>query len=286
MKMLLGLLLMGGALSFSDQASPDSPIRVDHPDPKFRVTLPEGYKPAAKVPPNIVYAYQRLLNKDVNLAITIEILEGRIDPGGVDLGQVKSAALKNLPPGAQFNLSKERWGPYEIDVFESSLAMNGLEFFTAAVQIPVIPRAVQISIAGQKSSEVEIRKDLKQILQTFKGTTHWLTPTQRLLAAVSGGSSVVAWIGLLLYGLLFVIFYRRGTLRGWRFRVGYLSVVVVLFGVALTVGPFYNMTKGKETMDLSLYVLSGTALVVAVSTGRLYQKGRAEQKPTGMEAIR
>jgi hypothetical protein len=61
--------------------------------------------------------------------------------------------------------------------------------------------------------------------------------------------------------------------------VGYLTVVVVLFAVAIGVGPLYKMSKGGDGLDLSVYVITGTALAVAVNTGRLYQKGREEQKP-------
>ena len=277
MKLVLGLLLLGtggGAFSFCPQeaGSQGQPIPITHSDPKFRMTVPAGYKPAAIKPPDANYAFQRLDGQV--LAITVSILDGRIDPEELKESDVSAAALKRLPPGAQLRLSRESWGDHQLQIIETSFTMQGVEAFSLVAQVPILPRAVQISIGGQKSSEKQARDDLKAVLRSFRGTTHWLTPNQRVWAALAGGSAILSWLLLLIYGILYALRWRGGdALSHWRFRVIYLTATVAMFSLSIATGVAYDTKREREAMGIGTYVLTGVALACAIKTGDLYKKG-------------
>jgi len=112
------------------------------------------------------------------------------------------------------------------------------------------------------------------MLRNFHGTTHWLAPSQRLWAGISGGCSIVSWLLLLIYGILYAIRWRGGDVVSfWRFRVVYLTATVAMFSLSIAAGVFYNSMMQRETMDMSVYVLAGVALACAIKTGDLYKKG-------------
>jgi hypothetical protein len=272
----LGLLLLlagGGAFSIpaQDSSAEGRPIPIQNSDPQFRMTVPAGYRAAEGRPGTSAYAFQRIDGKPI--AITVEILKGRIDPGDLNEAEME-AARKQLPAGAKFRVSKESWGPHQIDVMESRFTAQGVEAFALGVQFPILPRAVQVTIGGQQSFEAQMRDDLRQILRTFHGTTHWLTPSQRSWAGSSGGCAILSWLLLIIYGITYAIRWRGGdVVSQWRFRVIYLTGTVAMFSLSIVAGVVYNSLMHRETMDASIYVLGGVALACAVKTGDLYKKG-------------
>jgi hypothetical protein len=268
-----------GLLLLAVQATASSPIRINHPQPEFRMTLPQGYQSTVKLPPNAVYAFQRSSTEESSLVLSVEILNGRIDPGRLDLPREVAEALKQLPPGSQVRSSKAMWGQLELDIFESLIPTNGNEMFVISVQIPTLPRAVQIAIAGPKTCEAEIRQDLVRVLGSFKGITHWLTPRQRMLALAAGGPNILGYSLLLVYGILYVSLYRNHPLRAWKFRVVYGTALVVLFGVSMLTGVLYNASKNEPTMSAPFYVQALIALAVTTRTTQLAQRGRAASSP-------
>ena len=273
MNLLLGLLLLG----LQEAAQPPAPVTINNPDPKFRMTVPRGYQDPGVRPPKVSYSYQRVLPDGKALALNVEILNGRIDRAPMSEAEVRAAALKQLPAGAEFRLGKAAWGELELDVMESTFVSSGTELFAAVVQIPTVPRAVQLSFAGQKASEAEIREDLRRVLATFKGSTDWLTPRQKWLAGLSGGFLILPWLLLIVYGLLYAGLYRKQPLRAWKFRVAYLTVDVLLFGIALLLHVLYQASKGRPPIDTTFYVIVGVAAFCTVRTTQLAQRGRAAQ---------
>ena len=280
---LLLLLAAGGAFSASGQDSggerptPPAKVSLHHPDPKFNLTLPDGYAPLPVLPPGAAYGYQRDLGGERRIVLSVSVLDGRIDPGDLspqELAQVTEKLLKQFPAGAQVRMGKEIWKEHPLDTQEITYPLQGVEVLAVTVQFPTLPRAVQISMAGRRALETEIRGDLKKILRSFSGTTHWLTPNQRLWAGISGGSAVLGWLLLLIYGILYALRYRGGDLvTHWRFRVSYLTATVAIFAIAIFTGVVHNSVMQRETMDISVYVLTGVALACAVKTGDLYKKG-------------
>lgn len=256
----------------------EPPLSVSHPNPRFRMTLPRGYRESPSRPPNLAYSYQRIGPDGTGTAITLEVLDGRITREPLSEETARAAAVSKLPPGSQFKLGKAKWGDLELQVMETNLTMSGTDLFTAVVQIPTQPRAVQMAFGGPKAREAEIREDLRQVLRSFRATSDWLTPKQRLFAGITGVSAVAAWLMLAIYGVLYFFLYRGNPLRAWKFRVVFLTAVVVAFATAIAVGPLYEMMRGGSKSDLSFPVLTAVALAVAVNTGRLLQAGREAAK--------
>ncbi len=248
-------------------------IPIRHPDPQFRMTIPRGYKAISPKPKDVDFAFQRVDGQA--LAITVSAMDGRIDPGNeLKETEISAAALKHLPPGAQFRLSQESWGPHRIQIMETTFTSEGVEVFSLVAQVPILPRAVQISIGGQKSTEKQARADLKSMLRTFQGTTHWLTPNERLWAGIAGGCAMLSWLLLIVYGILYALRWRGGNVVSqWRFRVVYLTVTVAMFSLSIVAGVVHNSVRQRDTMDISVMVLTGVALACAVKTGDLYKKG-------------
>jgi hypothetical protein len=286
MKGTLGLLLLlagGGAYSISSQDSagerptPPAKVSLQHPDPKFSVTLPDGYAPLPVLPRGSAYGYQRDLGAERRIVLSVTILDGRIDPGDLspqELAPVTEKLLKQFPAGAQLRMGKEIWKEHPLDTQEITYPLQGVEVFTLTVQFPTLPRAVQISMVSRRELETELRGDLKKILRSFSGTTHWLTPNQRLWAGISGGFAILSWLLLLIYGFLYALRYRGGDLvTHWRFRVTYLTATLAMFAIAIFTGVVHNSVMHRETMDISVYVLTGVALACAIKTGDLYKKG-------------
>lgn len=272
MNLIVGLALLLGA------QEPEAPISIQHPDPKFRMTIPRGYQEAPSRPSNLSYSYRKAGPDGAGFAINVEVLDGGITPEPIPEAEARASALKKFPPGSQFRFGRAMWGDHSLQVLEYSFTLSGTELFSAVVQLPTLPRAVQLGFAGPKASEAEVREDMRQVLQSFRGATAWLTPRQRLLAGLSGGSAVVAWSLLLIYGILYAALFRKNPLQAWKFRVAYLCVIVVAFAVAIAVGPLYQMSKGSSKLELATMVLTAAALAVAVNTGRLFQAGRESSK--------
>lgn len=253
-------------------------LTISHPDPKFRMSVPPGYAVSAVQPPGVAYSYQRVVGDGKAVALTVTILEGVIGREEISEADARAAALKKLPPGASFQLGKGRWGEYDIGVMETRFTMQGVDVFSLVAEIPSTPRAVMISVGGPRSAEAQMRSDLAHALRSFRAPSNWLTPTQRSLAFAAGGSAVLSWVTLLVYGILYAAMYRRDVLRHWGFRVSYLTVTVVLFAVAITTSFWYHASKGGDGPDVSSYVFIGVALACAVKTGELYKKGQELRK--------
>lgn len=270
MILVIGLLVLA--------TGQESPLTINNPDPKFRMTLPSGY---AQVPPpsGVHYSYRRLLEGSTGIGVNVVVLNGRIDPERLKEAEVRAGALKQLPSGAQVRLGTSVWSEHELDVIESEFTMQGVDLLTLIVQVPILPRAVQVSIAAPKSSEAQARQDLKALLRSFRGTTHWLTPRQRGMAFAAGGTAVLGWSMLVLYAVAYAILFNKHPLRAWRIRVGYLSVNVVVLGLAGLMGVLYEISKGKTPMDASFYVQVFAAVIIATRTTQLAQKGKAAEQP-------
>jgi cytochrome bd-type quinol oxidase subunit 2 len=95
---------------------------------------------------------------------------------------------------------------------------------------------------------------------------------------VSGGSAILSWLLLIVYGIAYAVSWKGGSLKAWKFRVGYLAVTLLSFAVALVSGAIYEMSKGDSRNNTSFYVVSATAFVVACTTAQLFQKGRQQAK--------
>jgi hypothetical protein len=156
--------------------------------------------------------------------------------------------------------------------------------FGANVQVPLVPRAIQISVIGRMQLQSEVRSDLKKILGSLQGRTDWLTSRQRMLAFLSGGTAILSWLLLIVYGILYAALWKGDVLRHWGFRVSYMTITVVMFALAIIGDVWYQSSKGREVMNISFYVLAGVSLACAMKTGDLYKKGLELRKAAGAGA--
>ena len=243
---------------------PQDPVRVDHPDGSFQLVTPPGYEridPAGKQ----TYAFRQAVDRQKGGAkvLSLEVLDGLLGRSiPENLRKTAAGMRSSLPDGAQIRTLKERWRGLEIDVFEARYALQGVEVVTYSVDLPLVPRALQIILAAPAAEDAGLRLDLRSVLSTVRGKTNWLTESQRWMALGSGIPTLLAWVLVAVYAFGHVIFFRNRPLRLWRTRLAWLSSAVVLFLIGMVMTITYSSSKGEADMGYSRLVPAAVLLIV------------------------
>jgi hypothetical protein len=128
-----------------------------------------------------------------------------MDQGGVD-----SDELEAVPDAT---LLSEKWKEFEIDVIRSPRELDGKQMVTFNARIPLKPKAIMISVIGEKTGEEELRNVLRFVLERLKGQTNWSTTREKLGQLKSVILKRAAIVGIVLF-ILFLYWVRRTSTDG------------------------------------------------------------------------
>jgi hypothetical protein len=85
------------------------------------------------------------------------------------------ASRAGLPEGSVPSLSRAKWQGLEIDVIEFRFDVKGNKRVAFIARVPLMPKAVNLTVFGPASREKEVRDALTAALDGLDGTTNWLT---------------------------------------------------------------------------------------------------------------
>lgn len=133
----------------------------------FSFDLPEGYEsfPKESMPGGYSHAFLRQTPGEINRLILISRLRGILPPQ-----QHLSAADV---PSATAKLTRFNWRGIEVDGFRVPEKVQGMDYLTFNIQIPLRKQAIQIGIGGPMEAEEQLRKVAKQLLESLDGETNW-----------------------------------------------------------------------------------------------------------------
>lgn len=165
----------------------------------FKATLPDGLQNLSKVMrvPSLVSIGK--LNKSktgVDKLISIQDLGGSI--GRDDLSHITGKP-------ANTTFEKATWKTFQVDVFKIIERTGTGAQVTFNAQVPLKPHAIQLSVCGSASDEIELRKEMQTILGSIEGPSNWLTSQERISRGASGFGMLIAWGCVLVIAVAFGI---------------------------------------------------------------------------------
>lgn len=88
-------------------------------------------------------------------------------------GSIKQENLPERELPAQPGLLAAQWQGFTIDVFEVREQISGRTLISYNAQIPVVPNAIQLSVAGLEERQEEMQAILTESLAGIAGTANW-----------------------------------------------------------------------------------------------------------------
>jgi len=175
----------------------------------FKVRLPDGFEGvSSRTRTEGVVMMKAKFNRDNSLSRLLSIQ---------DLGEVirQDANFSRLRKSAgNVKLEKIQWRAFEVDVFSVTELDRGMAYVSLNAQIPLKPRAIQVSLSAPKSEERVLHHELETLLATIEGPSNWVTSRDRSALASAGvvrTSVVIAALLVLVSGALWYIFRRQGS---------------------------------------------------------------------------
>ena len=146
-------------------------VTVRDADDDFSFELADGFSEAPElVTGDVIHAY-RLPPQDANGAavfVFVQRLRGMIPQNTVPNG---------LP--SKVTSYAETWHEHELPVTCVPESHGDSETMTLNVLVPLKPRAIQISLLGETSSQPELQRHLQSILTSLRGESNWMTDEER-----------------------------------------------------------------------------------------------------------
>lgn len=119
--------------------------------------------------PDIVHAFQfgEATEAEFPVLLIIEKLGGT-------LGRERLEE-KQMPPGFTGKIFITTWQEFEVEGFETPGILDGSNFMTYTVQIPLKGEAIQVAILGPEDRKDELKLLLRQVLDNLNGESNWLS---------------------------------------------------------------------------------------------------------------
>jgi hypothetical protein len=168
----------------------------------FTLTLPDGFKdfPEGKEQQGLAYSFIQGTPGTQDFTIV------GIKPMGGIIGR-EALEKKDLPhfDGVTFDLRREKWKSFDIDVMVGTARQEDLGVFVAVAQVPLKKEAIQLTVAGPEAHKPQVLAMLRTLLASLDGPSNWLTDAERSmrLGKVAGGlvgglavAGVVIWLSL------------------------------------------------------------------------------------------
>ena len=168
----------------------------------FTLTMPDGFVdfPAGKAEPGTAYAYLKGTPGTDDYAIVT------IKPMGGVIGR-EALERKDLPKieGIKFDLRREKWKSFEIDVMVGTARQEGVGVYVAVAQVPLEREAIELVVAGPEARRADVLALLHTLLASLDGPSNWLTDGERsyrlgkVAGMVSGVVVALAFAGCLIW---------------------------------------------------------------------------------------
>jgi len=156
-------LIISAILLFNSMAKMKEKMKT----PKYSLSMPKAFIEYTDIvqKPNIIKTYIKGDPNDnpPDIMCLVEDLGGTISKE--DIIDIKG---RN-----DISLIKKKWNGYIIDVFRIEEKLQNIDTLTFNAQIPLYPRAIQITLVGLKSKEKELLKDLDSIILGIDGQSNW-----------------------------------------------------------------------------------------------------------------
>jgi len=175
---------------------------------EFGMSVPPGFERDQKQEKgDVIYFLKRppSANQKIGTFIIVTDLKYQLDQGGVDSDELEAV------PNA--TLLSEKWKEFEIDVIRSPRELDGKQMVTFNARVPLKPKAIMISVIGEKTGEEELRNVLRFVLEGLKGQTNWSTTREKLGQLKSLILKRVTVVSIVLF-LVFLYWVRRTSTDG------------------------------------------------------------------------
>jgi hypothetical protein len=182
------------------------------PEEGFSLVIPDGFSEltGSRVPAGARAAYAEGDIRDgrAHAVIALQILNGLI---GKD-EHLTADQLAHAHPGIEWSVGRMTWKKHAIDSFGAVMTQNGIQLFSIAAQVPLAPKALQITVVGPLDQKDAISADAARLVSSVTGETNWEGP---VLAPVNTWKAVqgivVSLIELAVVCAFVVLVYRRIT---------------------------------------------------------------------------
>lgn len=140
--------------------------RVDDAVRGFSFELPDGYTPTdpAILGGGFSHGFVREVPDEMRRVLVVKPLNGFITH--------ERLKAENLPKDSKSTIGTFNWRGVTVDGVRIPEEAEGQAYVTWNVQIPLRPRAIQISVGGPESAEPEIRQTIDKLLSTLDGQVH------------------------------------------------------------------------------------------------------------------
>lgn len=176
----------------------------------FSLALPDGFhvaKTAAAVPHVAhVFAYGEQKDGEIGVLLFIEELGGLLPKGNLSHQQ--------LPADFKGLLFRVPWQDLTLDALEVRERMNGNDYVTYQIQIPIKAGGIQLKLFGPSSRTPELKAILPLILEGLHGESNW--PSSGGDSGSPGLRSDLLIVAVILFmgGLVAIWLVSRWTPRG------------------------------------------------------------------------
>lgn len=140
----------------------------------FSMDIPDGFRdfPEGKRTPNVEYVFIKEIADagDARMVITVERLNGTL-PKNQPL--TVEDIRKRMPPGSSAKLADQNWRGLKVDAIVAEVPQGGIRMVVYTIQIPVVPSAIQLAVAGPESNRAQVEKLANALLASLEGDTNW-----------------------------------------------------------------------------------------------------------------
>lgn len=137
-------------------------------DPVYRLQMPDGFTKAENPPtmPDLVETYMKDAKDGSQGAVYVMIhrLDGLLPNKRIELSPGEHPGVSVLDA---------TWQGHQIALFRITEELKGMHALTFNAQVPLTPRAIQVTVFGPKDREAELRETMQQVLDGLAGATNW-----------------------------------------------------------------------------------------------------------------
>ena len=158
---------------------------------KFTFNIPDTFVETSEFSkkPETLYAFKQ---NSPPVFIVISEVPGAI--GQDNAGLAEAAAKRD---GKPFVLP---WKTFELIGLELSSEQSGMNVAAFFAQVPLLPRAIQVSVLGPPTEQEQLKSLLKQVVRSVDGETNWLPPALAWLRSLLIPAGLAALIAAFFFG--------------------------------------------------------------------------------------
>src|SRR5262249_9675586 len=150
-------------------SSPSFALNYSNPELKFKAKLPDNLEDVSiRVAVHGGLISLGKWNQSRSGLVKMVSLQ---DLGGT-IGREDLSKEKNEP--GNVTLEKTRWQTFDIDVVKVVETAGKVTNVTFNAQVPLKPRAIQVTVIGPAAEEPSLRQEMQTIVGSVEGQSNWL----------------------------------------------------------------------------------------------------------------